>query len=106
MAVLTKGLPVLFIPEKRMIAAMGNDMVDHGRGRQRTIFQAFGTQRTPGQKRLSCLSPVRVISSGGCAAANGIMTPFFSVLIAVNPPLAEMGTAGVTAGALGSFGHL
>lgn len=33
MAVLTKGLPVLFIPEKHMIAAMGNDMVDHGRGR-------------------------------------------------------------------------
>lgn len=48
MAVLAKGLPVLFIPEKRMIAAMGYDMVDHGRGRQRTVFQAFGAQWTPG----------------------------------------------------------
>ena len=95
MAVLTKGLPVLFIPEKHMIAAMGNDMVDHGRRRQRTVLQAFGAQRTPGQKRLPRLSPVRVISSGGCAAANGIMTPFFSVLIAVNPLLAEIGTAGI-----------
>ena len=72
MAVPAKGLPVLFIPEKRMIAAMGNDMVDHGRGRQRTIFQTFGAQRMPSKKRLSRLSPVRVIPSGGRAAAQTI----------------------------------
>lgn len=106
MAVLTKGLPVLFIPEKFAVAAMGNDMVDHGRGCQHTVFQTFGAQRMPGQKRLPRLSPVCVITTGSRAAANGVMAPFFSVLIAVNPPLAEMGTAGVTAGALGSFGHL
>ena len=58
MAVLAEGLPVLFIPEKRMIAAMGNDMVDHGCWRQRTIFQAFGAQRTPGQKRLPRFAPM------------------------------------------------
>ena len=58
MAVLAKGLPVLFIPEKRMIAAMGNDMVDHGRGRQHTAFQAFVAQRMPGQKRLPRFSPM------------------------------------------------
>ena len=58
MAVLTKGLPVLFIPEKRMIAAMGNDMVDHGCWRQRTIFQAFGAQRMTNQKRLPRFSPM------------------------------------------------
>ena len=95
MAVLAKGLPVLFIPEKRMIAAMGYDMVDHGRGRQHTVFQAFGAQRMSGQKRLPRFLPVRVIPSGRCAAANGILAPFFSVLIAVNPLLAEVGTAGV-----------
>ena len=72
MAVLTKGLPVLFIPEKHMIAAMGNDMVDHGRRRQHTVFQAFSTQRMSGQKRLSRLSPVCVIAPGGSTAAQTI----------------------------------
>ena len=106
MAVLAKGLPVLFIPEKHMIAAMGYDMVDHGRRRQRTAFQAFGAQWMPGQKRLPRLSPVCVIAPGGSTAANGVMAPFFSMRFAVNPLLAEIGTAGVTAGTLGCFGHL
>ena len=106
MAVPAKGLPVVFIPEKRMITAMGYDMINYCRGRQHTGFQAFGAQRMPGQKRLPRLSPVRVMPSGGSTAANGVMAPFFSVLIAVNPLLAEIGTAGVTAGALGCFGHL
>ena len=72
MAVLTKGLPVLFIPEKRMIAAMGNDMVDHGCGRQRTVLQAFGAQWMPGQKRLPRFSPMCVIAPGGSTAAQTI----------------------------------
>ena len=72
MAVLAKGLPVLFIPEKHMIAAMGYDMVDHGRRRQRTAFQAFGAQRMPGQKRLPRFSPVCVITTGSRSAAQTI----------------------------------
>ena len=72
MAVLAKGLPVLFIPEKFAVAAMGNNMIDHGRRRQRTIFQAFGAQRTPGQKCLPRLSPVCVIAPGGSTAAQTI----------------------------------
>ena len=106
MAVLTKGLPVLFIPEKRMITAMGNDMINYYRGRQRTIFQAFGAQRMPGQKCLPRLSPVCVIAPGGSTAANSVMAPFFSMLLAVNPLLAEVGTAGITAGTLGDFRHI
>ena len=106
MAVLTKGLPVVFIPEKRMITAMGNDMINYCRGRQHTAFQAFGAQRMTNQKRLPRLSPVCVITTGSRSAANGVMAPFFSMLLAVNPLLAEIGTAGVTAGALGCFGHL
>ena len=58
MAVLAKGLPVLFIPEKHMIAAMGNDMVDHGCRHQHTVFQAFGAQWMPGEKRLPRFSPM------------------------------------------------
>lgn len=72
MAVLTKGLPVLFIPEKHMIAAMGNDMVDHGCGRQHTAFQAFGAQWMTNQKRLPRLSPVCVITTGSRSAAQTI----------------------------------
>ena len=106
MAAFAKRLPILFIPEKRLIAAMGNDMVDHGCGRQHTAFQTFDAQRTPKQKRLPRFSPVRVITTGSRAAANGVMAPFFSMLLAVNPLRAEIGTAGVTAGALGCFGHL
>ena len=105
MAVLAKGLPVLFIPEKHMIAAMGNDMVDHGRGRQCAVFQTFGAQWTPGQKRLPRLSPVCVIAPGGSTAAQTICR-IIRMLLAVNPILAEIGTAGVTAGALGCVGHL
>ena len=106
MAVLAKGLPVLFIPEKRMIAAMGNDMVDHGRGRQCAVFQTFGAQWMPKQKRLPRFSPVCVITTGSRAAANGVMAPFFSMLLAVNSLLTEVGTAGIAAGTLGCFGHL
>ena len=72
MAVLTKGLPVVFIPEKRMITAMGNDMINYCRGRQHTAFQAFGAQWMPGQKRLPRLSPVCVIAPGGSTAAQTI----------------------------------
>ena len=106
MAVLAKGLPILFIPEKLAVAAMGNNMIDHGRRSQHTGFQTFGAQRMPGQERLPRLSPVCVITPGSRAAANGVMAPFFSVLLAVNPLLAEIGTAWITAGTLGCFGHL
>ena len=106
MTAFAQRLPVLFIPEKRMIAAMGYDMVDHGRGRQHTVLQAFGAQRTPEQKRLPCLSPACVIAPGGSTAANSVMAPFFSVIFAVNPLLAEIGTAGLAAGAFGDFRHI
>ena len=72
MTALAKGLPVLFIPEKFAVAAMRNDMVDHGRGRQYTVFLAFRTQGMPGQKRLPRLSPVCVIAPGGSTAAQTI----------------------------------
>ena len=72
MAVLAKGLPILFIPEKLAVAAMGNNMIDHGRRSQHTGFQTFGAQWMPGQKRLPRLSPVCVIAPGGSTAAQTI----------------------------------
>ena len=70
--VFAQRLPVLFIPEKHMIAAMGNDMVDHSRRRQHTVLQAFGAQWMPGQKRLPRFSPVCVITTGSRTAAQTI----------------------------------
>ena len=105
MAVLAKGLPVLFIPEKLAVAAMGNDMVDHGCGRQCAVFQTFGAQRMPGQKRLPRLSPVCVIATSGSTAAQTICR-IIRMFLTINPLLAEMGTAGITAGVLGCFRHL
>ena len=72
MAVLAKGLPILFIPEKLAVAAMGNNMIDHGRRSRHTGFQTFGAQWMPGQKRLPRLSPVCVIAPGGSTAAQTI----------------------------------
>lgn len=72
MAVLAKGLPILFIPEKLTVAAVRNNMVDHSRRHQHTVFQAFSAQWMPGEKRLPRFSPVRVISSGCCAAAQAV----------------------------------
>ena len=105
MAVPAKGLPVLFIPEKLAVAAMGYDMVNHGRRRQHTAFQAFGAQRMPGKERHPRLSPVCVIAPGRCAAAQTICR-IIRMLLAENSFIAEIGTAGITAGALGCFGHL
>ena len=45
MAVLAKGLPVLFIPEKHMIAAMGNDMVNHCCRSKPALPLAFTAER-------------------------------------------------------------
>ena len=105
MAVLAKGLPVLFIPEKHMIAAMGNDMVDHGCGRQCAVFQTFGAQRMPGQKRLPRLSPVCVIAPGGSTAAQTICR-IIRMFLTINTPLTEVETAGIAAGAFGDFRHI
>ena len=71
MAVLAQRLPVIFVPEKRVIAAVGKDVVDHGRWGECAAFQAFGAQRMALQIGGACLSPVCVVSPGSRAAANG-----------------------------------
>ena len=106
MAVLAKGLPVVFIPEKIAVSAMGNDVVYHGGRGQMAVFLAFGAQGMLGQKSLSCLSPAGVVSSGGCAAAKGVVTPFLAMPLAVDAAVAEVGAAGIAAGAFGRMRHI
>ena len=45
MAALAKGLPVLFIPEQRPVAAMRDDVINHGRRSQHTVPAAFRAER-------------------------------------------------------------
>lgn len=106
MAALAKGLPVVFIPEKIAVSAMGNDVVYHGGRGQMAVFLAFGAQGMLGQKSLSCLSPAGIVSSGSCAAAKGVVTPFLAMPLAVDAAVAEVGAAGIAAGAFGRMRHI
>ena len=41
----TEWLPVGLVPEQLLIAAVGDDVVDHGGGRQAILAQTFGAER-------------------------------------------------------------
>ena len=104
--VFAQRLPVVFIPEKIAISAMRHDVVYHGRRGQMAVFLAFRAQGMLGQKSLSCLSPAGVVSSGSCAAAKGVVTPFLAMPLAVDAAVAEVGTARIAAGAFGRMRHI
>ena len=106
MAALAKGLPVIFIPEKIAISAMRHDVVYHGGRGQMAVFLAFGAQGMLGQKSLSCLLPACVVPPCSCAAADSVVTPFFAMPLAVDAAVAEVGTAGIAAGAFGRMRHM
>ena len=106
MAVLTKGLPVVFIPEKIAVSAMGNDVVYHGGRGQMAVFLAFGAQGMLGQKSLSCLSPAGVVPPCSRAASKSLMAPLLAMQLAVDAAVAEVGAAGIAAGAFGRMRHI
>ena len=106
MAVLAQRLPVIFVPEKRVIAAVGKDVVDHGRWGECAAFQAFGAQRMALQIGGACLSPVCVVSPGSRAAANGFLAPFFAMCLAVHAAFAEIRASRMAAGAFRRSGHM
>ena len=106
MAALAKGLPVIFIPEKIAISAMGNDMIYYGCRGQMAVFLAFRAQRMPGQKSFSRLLPVCVVSSCGRAATKGFMAPFLAVHLAVDAAFAEIGTSRIAAWSFGRVRHI
>ena len=106
MAAPAKGLPVIFIPEKIAVSAMGNDMIYYGCRGQMAVFLAFRAQRMPGQKSFSRLLPVCVVSPCSRAAADSVVTPFFAMPLAVDAAVAEVGTAGIAAWSFGRVRHI
>ena len=75
MAVLTKGLPVFFIPEQPLITSMWNNMIYHGSRRQAARFLALRAQRMALQKRQPRFSPSGVVASGISATTHMVSTP-------------------------------
>ena len=106
MAALAKGLPIVFIPEKITISAMGNDMIYHGRRGQYAVFLAFRAQGIPGQKNFSRPLPARIVPPRSRAAADSVVTPFFAMPLAVDAAVAEVGTARIAAWSFGRMGHI
>ena len=98
MAVLAKGLPIMFIPEQLAIAAMRNDMVNYRRRSQSSILPALRAQRMLLQEGRSCFPPSGVVPPCIRAAAHtvGAVLPVFP---AIHAAVAEVGASGKTAGA-------
>ena len=106
MAAFAKRLPVVFVPEKTAISAMGNDVVYYGGRSQHSVFQAFRTQGMAGKKSLPCLLPACVVPPCSCAAAKGFLTPLLAMRFAVHAAVAEIGTAGIAAWSFGRMRHM
>ena len=87
MAVLAQRLPVASIPEQNGIAAMRNDMVNNGCGRQLACFSAFGTERILFEEQRPGRTPFSVITAFGGVASHAI-TAVFGMLFAVNAAVA------------------
>ena len=62
MAVLAKGLPVFFIPEKPHVTPVWRDVVHHRRGGQFTTAHALHTQRMLTKIGPSSLLPAAIIA--------------------------------------------
>ena len=65
MALLTKGLPVVLIPEERLIASMRNDMVYHRRFCIFPLLHAVHAQRMGSKIRLAGFLPRSTIATAG-----------------------------------------
>jgi hypothetical protein len=75
MVPLAQGLPVAPVPEQRRITAMGNDMVDDGGGRGRTLLLAHAAERVIRQEPAACLVPLPIIATLTSAASERIRGP-------------------------------
>lgn len=73
MAALAKGLPVVFIPEQPLVAAVRDDVVNHCRKGKFTFLPALHAERMFLQKGFSRSAPLGVISSRIRTAAHAIV---------------------------------
>ena len=98
MAAPAKGLPVLFIPEQRRVAAMRDDMIDHSRRGQHAVPAAFRAKRVLTQEQRSGLAPAGVVPASVRPAAQRVMAVLLAVLLAIHTALAQIRAAGIPAG--------
>ena len=98
MAALAKGLPVLFIPEQRRVAAMRDDVVDHRRWGQHAVLAAFRTERILAEEQRSGLAPAGVVPARVRPAAQRVMAVLLAVFLAVHAAVAQVRAAGIPAG--------
>ena len=98
MAVLAKGLPILFIPEQRRVAAMWGDVIDYRRRGQHAVPAAFRAERVLAEEQRSGLAPAGVVSARVRSAAQRVMAVLLAVFLAVYAALAQVRAAGVSAG--------
>ena len=68
MAVLAKGLPVFFVPEKSLVTAMRHDVVNDGGGCELAVSLAFRAQRVQLQVVRTSFAPRCAISTHICAS--------------------------------------
>ena len=83
MAVPAKGLPVVFIPEKNWITAMGNNVIDYRCRGKFTFLPALDAQRMLSQESCSGISPFTVISTFSGTSAQPIRR-IIRMIIAIN----------------------
>ena len=98
MASRAKGLPVLFIPEQCRIAAMRDDMIDHGCRGHHAVSAALRAKRVLTEEQRSGFAPARVVPARIRPAAQRVMAVLLAVFLAVYAALAQVRAAGVSAG--------
>ena len=101
MAVLAKGLPVLFIPEQRPVAAMRDDVIHNRRGRERAVALAFRAQRMRAEETPPRCLPFLIIATAGGGFPRVQRTMLFAVNI-----IGEVRASRMAAGTLGLVRHM
>ena len=96
MAGLTKGLPVLLIPEQTPVTAMRNDVVDYSCGPYFSMLHALRAQRIPFQEVRAGAAPLLVIAAG-IRSASDTVGAVLDMFLTVHAAVAEIGTAGKAA---------
>lgn len=105
MAAPAKRLPVVFVPEQRLIASVRDHKIHHGRGRELSLPHTLGAQRVPAQESLSRRAPAAVVAALGGIASQAIRGKR-RVFAAVNAAVAQIRASRIPAGPFRRFRHI
>ena len=105
MAVFAQRLPVVLVPEQLWVAAMRENVVNHGRGGQFTTFFALDAQRVKLKIPLPSCTPLGVISARSGITPDIIVCVFRTMHFTVHADIAQIGAAGLATGAFRCAWH-